>query len=110
MVFSHFCSLLLNMLGDPFEEWSDLSPAQPRQWPFSGATASGAAARASPRDPHRWVERPVRSAQWVHRMVGMVVRWWTVKWWKLWREDMQEHQGGGNMWCGFPHASEESDM
>ncbi|CAK9044556.1 unnamed protein product [Durusdinium trenchii] len=41
------------------EEWSDLSPAQPRQWPFSGATASGAAARASPRDPHRWVERPV---------------------------------------------------
>mmetsp|Transcript_28391 Transcript_28391/g.51256 ORF Transcript_28391/g.51256 Transcript_28391/m.51256 type:complete len:247 (+) Transcript_28391:52-792(+) len=52
------------------EEWGDLLPNSPREWPFSGSTASGKAGMPNARNAKHWVERPVATGKYALDHMG----------------------------------------
>eukprot|EP00437_Effrenium_voratum_P010658 CAMPEP_0181429192 /NCGR_PEP_ID=MMETSP1110-20121109/17071_1 /TAXON_ID=174948 /ORGANISM="Symbiodinium sp., Strain CCMP421" /LENGTH=182 /DNA_ID=CAMNT_0023552449 /DNA_START=57 /DNA_END=602 /DNA_ORIENTATION=- len=56
------------------EEWGDVPPSSPRNWPYSGFTS----ARGSRRTPDAkdWIERPVSTGKYaLHHMDGSRYKW-----------------------------------
>jgi len=58
------------------EEWGDLLPRSPREWPFSGSTSSGKAGVKTMYNAKRWVERPVATGKYsLDHMEGKRYTW-----------------------------------
>eukprot|EP00931_Biecheleriopsis_adriatica_P095889 TRINITY_DN69531_c0_g1_i1.p1 TRINITY_DN69531_c0_g1~~TRINITY_DN69531_c0_g1_i1.p1 ORF type:complete len:246 (+),score=17.31 TRINITY_DN69531_c0_g1_i1:75-740(+) len=58
------------------EQWIDLLPSSPREWPYSGATASGKASMRPPADVKMWVERPVAAGKYsLNHLDGQRYEW-----------------------------------
>lgn len=70
------CANHFTGLRDLHEDWLDVWPRSPREWPFSGSTASGRTALPLEHNPKRWVERPVATGKFaLEHMDGKRYEW-----------------------------------